>query len=295
MQLSCWMKHTLKITSLLVFLFLLTQLVGLKIISNYITVKEVVKEETFIEDGKVMVKKVVVKEEVFDELPYGIERPDMKEKTSYLQIIFAMVVATVLALILLKFQAMRLWKLWFFLSVFFTLLIAFNAFVNQAFALILALIFASFKTFKNNVVIHNFSELFIYGGLAVIFVPVVNIFSIIIILFFISIYDYIAVWKTKHMVRLAKFQARIKLFSGLLIPYGNKSAILGGGDMGFPLIFSGVLFKTYGWNAMIAVLTSTMALAYLLIKSEKSKYYPAMPFLTVGCLIGFVIIKLIFL
>jgi len=153
------MKHTLKITSLLVFLFLLTQLVGLKIISNYITVKEVVKEETFIEDGKVMVKKVVVKEEVFDELPYGIERPDMKEKTSYLQIIFAMVVATVLALILLKFQAMRLWKLWFFLSVFFTLLIAFNAFVNQAFALILALIFASFKTFKNNVVIHNFSWL----------------------------------------------------------------------------------------------------------------------------------------
>jgi presenilin-like A22 family membrane protease len=179
------------------------------------------------------------------------------------------------------------------LSVFFTLLIAFNAFINQAFALILALVFASLKTFKDNVIVHNFSELFIYGGLAVIFVPVVNIMSIVIILFLISIYDYIAVWKTKHMVRLAKFQARIKLFAGLLIPYGNKSAILGGGDLGFPLIFSGVLFKTYGWNAVIAVLTSTMALAFLLIKSEKSKYYPAMLFLTIGCLMGFVIIKLI--
>lgn len=292
MQLSRRMKHALRITILLILLFLLTQIIGLKIISNYITVKEVVKEEIVIEDGKEVVKKIIVKEEVFDELPYGIERPDIKEKTSYLQIIFAMVVATVLALILLKFQAMRLWKLWFFLSVFFTLLIAFNAFVNQLFALMLALVFASFKTFKNNVIIHNFSELFIYGGLAVIFVPVINITSIMIILFLISIYDYIAVWKTKHMVRLAKFQARIKLFAGLLIPYGNKSAILGGGDLGFPLLFSGVLFKTYGWNALIAVFTTTLALAYLLIKSEKSKYYPAMPFLTVGCLLGYMIVRL---
>jgi len=289
------MKHTIYITVVLIVLFFLTQTIGLKIISNYITVKEVVKQEVVLEDGKEVVKEVTVKEEVFRELPYGIERPDIKEKTSYLQIILAIAIATGLALILLKFQAMRLWKLWFFLSVFFTLLIAFNAFINQIGALVLALVLASIKTFKNNMFVHNLSELFIYGGLAVIFVPVVNVVSIVIILFLISIYDYIAVWKTKHMVRLAKFQARMKLFAGLFIPYGNKSAILGGGDMGFPLLFSGVLFKTYGWNALIAVLTTTIALAYLLIRSEKSKYYPAMPFLTVGCLIGFVIIKLIFL
>src|SRR3989338_6835035 len=289
------MKHTIYITAVLIVLFFLTQIVGLKIISNYIIVKEVVKEEVVLEDGKEVVKEITVKEEVFKELPYGLERPDIKEKTSYLQIILAIAIATGLALILLKFQAMRLWKLWFFLSVFFTLLIAFNAFINQIGALVLALVLASIKTFKNNMFVHNLSELFIYGGLAVIFVPVVNVVSIVIILFLISIYDYIAVWKTKHIVRLAKSQARMKLFAGLFIPYGNKSAILGGGDMGFPLLFSGVLFKTYGWNALIAVLTTTIALAYLLIRSEKSKYYPAMPFLTVGCLIGFVIIKLIFL
>lgn len=272
----------------------MTQIIGLKVISNYITIKEVVKEEIVIEDGREITKEVIVEEEVFEELPYGIERPKIKEKTSYLQIFFAMAIATTLALILLKLQALRLWKLWFFLSVFFTLLIAFNAFVSQIAALILALIFAGIKTFKNNFIIHNFSELFIYGGLAVIFVPVINLVSIIIILFLISIYDYIAVWRTKHMIRLAKFQARIKLFAGLLIPYGNKSAILGGGDMGFPLLFSGVLFKTYGWVALISVLTSAIALAYLLIKSEKNKYYPAMPFITIGCLLGFIIIKIIF-
>ncbi|MBS3151090.1 hypothetical protein J4443_01785 [Candidatus Woesearchaeota archaeon] len=285
------MKHTLGITIILIILFLLTQIVGLKIVSNYITVQDVVKKEIVIEDGREVVKEFIVKEEVFEELPYGIERPDMKEKTSYLQIVFALIIATTLALILLKLQALRLWKLWFFLSVFFTLLIAFNAFVNQFFALVIALILAGLKTFKNNMYIHNFSELFIYGGLAVIFVPVVNVVSMIVILFLISVYDFIAVWKTKHMIRLAKFQAKMKLFAGLFIPYGNKSAILGGGDMGFPLLFSGVLFKTYGWIALISVLTSAIALSYLLIKSEKSRYYPAMPFLTVGCLIGYIIIK----
>ncbi len=288
------MKHTTTITAVLIILFLLTQVIGLKTISNYIVVKDVVKKETVIEDGKEVVKEITVQEESFEELPYGLERPQVKEKTGYLQIALAMLMATILALILLKYRALRLWKLWFFLSVFFTLLIAFNAFISQTFALILALVFASFKTFKNNVVIHNFSELFIYGGLAVIFVPVVNLVSIIVILFLISIYDFIAVWKTKHMIKLAKFQAKIKLFAGLFIPYGNKSAILGGGDMGFPLLFAGVLFKTYGWNAIITVITSAIALTYLLIKSENNKYYPAMPFLTVGCLLGFIIIKVMF-
>lgn len=287
------MKHTLSITLVLILLFLMTQIIGLKVISNYITVKEVVKKEIVIEDGREIEKEIIVQEEVFEELPYGIERPEIKEKTSYIQIFFAIAIATALALILLKLQAFRLWKLWFFLSVFFTLLIAFNAFVNQIFALILALSFAIVKTFKNNMYVHNFSELFIYGGLAVIFVPIVNLVSIVVILFLISIYDYIAVWRTKHMIRLAKFQARMKLFAGLFVPYGNKSAILGGGDMGFPLLFAGVLFKTYGWVALISVLTSAVALAYLLVKSEKNKYYPAMPFITVGCLIGFIIIKLI--
>ena len=38
------MKHTLRITLILVVLFLLTQLTGLSVISQYITVDEVVKE-----------------------------------------------------------------------------------------------------------------------------------------------------------------------------------------------------------------------------------------------------------
>jgi len=286
------MKHTREVTLILILLFLMAQIIGLGIINSYIDVEKVIEKKIVIIDGKEETIEIIVEKETVDKLPYGIERPELKEKTSYLSIIFAVIIATILALILLKYQAMRLWKAWFFLSVFFTLMIAFNAFISSFFSLILALALAFLKTFKNNFYIHNFTELFIYGGLAAIFVPVMGIAAMIIVLVVISVYDFIAVFKTKHMIKMAKFQTKIKLFAGLYVPYGKKAAILGGGDLGFPLLFSGVVFRSYGWISLIIVLTSALALSYLLFKSEKNKYYPAMPYLTIGCLIGYGIIRL---
>jgi hypothetical protein len=120
------------------------------------------------------------------------------------------------------------------------------------------------------------------------------------------------------MIKLAEFQTSQKLFAGVFIPYelpkkstGKsskkvsvtvKSAILGGGDIGFPLIFSGVIFKslililpitTAFLQTLIISLTTSFALLWLFIKAEKDKYYPAMPIVTVGCLAGYAIIYII--
>lgn len=284
------MKHTFKVTLILTILFLFTQLIGLGIISQYITVEEVVKEVEIEKDGEIIKQEIIIKVENWEELPYDIERPDIESDTSYIVIIFSILVATFIAFILMRLEAKFLWRVWFFLSVWFTLSIAFNAFILQAAAVLLGLTLAYLKAFKPNVIMHNFTELFIYGGLAVIFVPILNITSIFILLFLISIYDIYAVWRSKHMIRMAKFQTKLKLFAGLLIPYGNnKTAILGGGDMGFPLLFTGVVFKTLGLEALIVILTTTISLFILLYKSEKNKYYPAIPFLSIGCLIGYLL------
>ncbi len=73
-----------------------------------------------------------------------------------------------------------------------------------------------------------------------------------------------------------------------MIPYGkNKEAILGGGDIGFPLIFTGVAMKTLGGKALVIPVFVSLALLLLLVKSEKKKFYPAMPILTLGCFIGY--------
>ena len=288
------MKHTFKITLIIIFLFLLTQITGLFIVSNYLSFEQIQKQVTLIEEGKEVNKTITELNETWTNLPYDIERPKLQDKISYLQIFISILLATALALLIIKWQKRKLWKLWFFLSVLLALTIAFNPFISQLFAFILALILTYIKVFRKNVIMHNFTELFIYGGLAAIFVPVLSITAMIILLIIISIYDMIAVWKTKHMISLAKFQASENIFAGLLIPYGkNKNAILGGGDMGFPLLFAGVLFKTFSWLSLIVVLTTTLALTILLLKSQKNKFYPAMPFLTAGCLLGYFILNLV--
>ncbi len=263
------MKHTWKITLILVGLFLLAQIIGLEITDSYISKSK--------------------------SLPYNIERPQFEEKTSYIPIFIIILIATGLAILLARFKAARMWKLWFFLSVWFTLLIAFSAFTYQFLALIIALLLAMYKAFRPNVFLHNFSELFIYGGLAAIFVPILSLWSISILLILISIYDAIAVWKTKHMISLAKFQSKVKVFAGLLIPYGKKNtAILGGGDIGFTLLFSGVVLKESNFlNALVVATTVSIALLLLLMLSKKNRFYPAMPFLTVGCFLGYVLTLLL--
>ncbi|OYT40867.1 hypothetical protein B6U80_02325, partial [Candidatus Pacearchaeota archaeon ex4484_26] len=72
-------------------------------------------------------------------------------------------------------------------------------------------------------------------------------------------------------------------------------AILGGGDVAFPLIFAGVILKTYNsflFGAIIAIF-ATFALFWLLTTARKGKFYPAMPFITTGCLIGYGLVWLI--
>ena len=262
------MKHTVKVTALIFLLFMTAHIIGLFVTNSYL---------------------------VDEVLPMGIERPEVSEEVSYIPIIIAIIIATAIILLLIKFNAFKIWKAWFFMAVTYALLISFSAFVQQYIALFMALTFAIFKVLRPNMWAHNISELFIYSGLAVVFVPILNLMSIGILLIVISVYDIIAVWKTKHMVKMAKFQTESKLFAGLLIPYDkNKFAILGGGDIGFPLLFSGVILKTSGmFEAMIVSLFAGIALVLLLTFSKKKKFYPAMPFLTAGCLVGWLITLLV--
>jgi len=298
------MKHTLKITIILVVVFLLAQIIGLAVTNEYIDHKTT--EET----GNV----------TWISLPYNISRPEVEEGTAFTAIIAAILVGTILVLILIKFGKVLWWKIWFFLAVAFCLTISFGAFIPQLAALFLAIILGIYKIARPTILIHNLTEIFIYGGLAAVFVPILNIYWGFALLLAISIYDAIAVWKSKHMISLAKFQAKSKVFAGLLIPYRKikkpqkikapvqikkvkvRTAVLGGGDIGFPLIFAGVVMKElmlqkpeligFLITLMIPACTA-IALLFLLIKGKQEHFYPAMPFLTAGCIVGFILVKLI--
>ena len=279
------MKHTIKITILLISIFLLAQLLGLVIIQNYIDVQKTAETGTT----------------TFEKLPLGIERPPVQPQYSFIYITLAVLIGTIILLILIKYNLKLIWKLWYFLAVLISLIIAFNAFIPTSIAIASAIIVAAWKLLRSNIIIHNLSELFIYGGLAAIFVPILNIFAAVMLLIVISLYDMYAVWKSKHMIAMAKFQSSNNMFAGFYLPYKKtekkkletKSAVLGGGDIAFPLLFTGTLFAQLGAIAFIIPVTTTIALALLLLKGKKDTFYPAMPFLTIGCLIGYGIIMAI--
>src|SRR3989344_3529976 len=141
------------------------------------------------------------------------------------------------------------------------------------------------------------------------FIPIIiGVLVGTVLLLLISGYDVFAVWKSKHMIKLADFQANSKVFAGLAIPYKKQlsskrakapasklaaAAILGGGDIAFPMLFAGTLLKSFSFpQVLLVVATATMALAVLLFIAKKGRFYPAMPVLTIGCLIGYWVLLL---
>ncbi|MBI2661425.1 hypothetical protein HYX09_04125 [Candidatus Woesearchaeota archaeon] len=304
------MKHTYNVILLLVGFFLLTQFVGLGIVSQYIDYRK------SMETGNIE----------WRSLPYDMERPEVEDQSiSFIPIVVAVLIGTLLVLWLVRINKPFIWRLWFFFTVLVTLSIAFAAFLDPLPAFLASFILTLLRIYRPNILTQNISEIFIYGGLASVFVPILNLFAAFMLLAIISVYDMIAVWKTKHMIRLAEFQKDSKVFSGLMVKYRmmtgstapkksglvklakmqktkSSIAVLGGGDMGFPLIFAGVVMKglmlqeaftSSFLKASIIPVTTAVALLILLINGQRNRYYPAMPFLSLGAVIGYFIILLL--
>ncbi|MBN2141734.1 hypothetical protein JW711_00235 [Candidatus Woesearchaeota archaeon] len=343
------MKHDFKVTLFLIAIFVVAQLVGLLLLSS--ALKEQVDEQG---------NRVVV----FDESKVG-EIPQMSGLGFLVYITLGVGIGTGLVLLLARFKRVNLWRIWFFLAVFIAIDFALKTVMPWAFAFFIAFILATWKIARPNVVVHNLSEILMYSGISVFLVPLLNsmqnsdvlgipgnIFWASLILVLISVYDFIAVFQSKHMVSMANFQTKSKVFAGLLIPYKAKAiegakelkaslkkaaaaaskslkspvqrmkqklprrfpdvkqpvdgerrtAILGGGDIAFPMLFIGTVMYHLAnkmpiqlalLESFIIVGTATAALATLFIVAKKDKFYPAMPILSAGCFVGYLIVLLI--
>jgi len=298
------MKHNLKITLVLLTMFLVTQFIGMFVINHYI-----VQENP---------------------LPYGMESPVAETSTDFYtsflpSILIAFVIAIFLLILLTKFKLAFILRLWFFFVIMIALGIFFRIFLPAGnyvglMALIFALPLAIIKVYKQNFLVHNMTELVIYPSIAAVFVPLLNVWTAIFLLVLISVYDMWAVWKSGIMQKMAKYQMNeLKVFGGLMIPYLSKGqkakvkklralkkqdpkkfeknhkevklkvnmAILGGGDVVFPIITAGVMLVNFGFiPALFVILGASLGLGYLLFFASPKKFYPAMPFITAGIFLG---------
>jgi len=300
------MKHSAKVVMILLGMFFVTQLIGLAVVHYYGPEYQLVVDE----NGKFIEKTVY-------NLPYGMEPPEgVTPSSTLVSIVMAIGIAVVFMLILMRYKAAIFLRLWFFIVVILALGVTINAILGSIpyasiIAILIAIPLAAIKIFKRNIIVHNVTELFIYPGIASIFVPLLNIWTVVLLLIIISIYDIYAVWHAGFMQKMAQYQIKeLKFFTGFFVPYlGPKEramiknakkndklkdkkvkvnvAILGGGDVIFPIILAGVVYNTLGLlSALIISVGATAALGWLFYISKKGKFYPAMPFISVGCFIA---------
>ncbi|MFP4567721.1 MAG: presenilin family intramembrane aspartyl protease [Candidatus Woesearchaeota archaeon] len=259
------MKHSTQVLILFIALFITTQVIGLGVLTKTAEIITTTTNET---------QQITVN---FNDTAVG-ERPEIEGMQTIIAIGIGVIIGTIILLLLSKFNKKNIWKHWFFLASTITMSVTFGAITNNfLFAWILAATLGAWKIYKPNFLVHNITELFIYPGIALLLVPLINVFYAFILLVLISIYDAYAVWRSKHMITMAKFAKDANLFPGLAINYnkttGNikslindntkdtnlkktkiynktkankqtkkeeiKTGILGGGDIAFPLIFAG--------------------------------------------------------
>jgi len=326
-------KHNWTVTLILITFFVLSQVFGLWLIN---------RESKLGIDPKTNMTAVT-----FSDTAIGA-RPQTTGSSSLIYILIAIAIGTGLVLLIVKFGKTNIWRSWFFFAVWMALAVSIGALIhiriwfNYDIAIVLAFILAAWKIFRPNILIHNITEVLMYAGIGLIIVPLFDVTWAIVLLLIISLYDMYAVWKSKHMVAMAQFQSKSNVFAGLMIPYTQdkddkvklvqpenmtrkgapkiragktspKNAILGGGDIAFPLIFIGsvmngmvlklhILNPTFALESIkataflqssIIIVTTTIALMLLFIFAKKGKFYPAMPFLTAGCLVGWAITLLL--
>jgi len=131
--------------------------------------------------------------------------------------------------------------------------------------------------------------------------------TVVFLLVCFSIYDFIAVYKTKHMVKMAKEMIESEAVLGIIVPktiFGLNSAlkeadprqgktlVLGAGDIVFPLIFASSLVPKGIYPALIVSIFSLIGLftGFLIFKSKRIRRpMPALPPIAFFSIIGYLI------
>ncbi len=255
------MKHSTKITALLIIIFLAHQLFALFIISRNI-------------------------QDVEEQYP--------ETELSYHAILFPIfiIIFSLLFIFLKKFGSII--KYWHLLALTLCTFLTLSSMIEQWIAIILSILIIALRKKCNNQVLDNLSELLVYPALVLVLLPLFNTLSMIVLLVIISVYDILAVYYSKHMVVLAKTQLKSGIFSGIKISIGKNTALIGGGDIAFSMLFACSIFRDYGFfGAILSIIFSALALLLLLTLADKKKFYPAMPFITIGSIIGFSLTLLI--
>lgn len=234
---------------------------------------------------------------------------------SFWRFLLYFLLSTLLILLLIYIQKFKktkgiFFKIFFILSVFWGSLLFLSLWIPPIFALIL-ICFLVFNWLKNPLVwLHNLVVILGIAGVGAVLGFKLTPWIIAFLLIIFSIYDVIAVYKTKHMVKMAKAMVETGTIFGLIAPFkisdfkaslkkvkpGGNFLILGGGDVIFPLVFSVSLIPQGIINSFVVAFFALIGLFisfWFLISQKTRAPIPALPPIALFSLIGFLILLIL--
>ena len=218
---------------------------------------------------------------------------------------FGIGTAIVLGLIRIMHGGLLL-RLFFLFALFSGILITTSVFIPNTWALIFSLSLVSFYVIWPRVWFHNLILILTLPGIATLLGASLNPWTAVLILIIMSVYDYVAIYKSKHMVRMTKAMISGRAIFAMIFPkhwHGFKSHLneahpgegfmmLGTGDFVFPLI---MVTSAYAISPVAAWLVFSFALIGLLLMhlifvSQKIRRpMPALPPLAAFSIFGFLL------
>lgn len=158
--------------------------------------------------------------------------------------------------------------------------------------------------------LHNFCLVLAMAGLGSTLGLNFKPLMVVAFLVFFSIYDFIAVYKTKHMVKMAKEMVKSGGILGFVIPQkfsdftaslkgvkpGGKFLILGGGDVVFPLLLAVSLVPQSIFYSLLVAIFSLIGLLFVFFIFAKQKTrqpIPALPPIALFSILGYLLTILI--
>ena len=280
----------MKTVFVLIAFFLITQLLGLYVGNQYLQAIKV------------------------GEAPPALENPESIENSFYLFGYIILSTMGILVLIKIRKSMIRVLEAFvIFMASWFTFdfLIPFDIWYLSL-GFFLALILTAWKMLRPSILNQDIAAIISGAGVGALLGASLGILPSIVFILILSCYDFVSVFITKHMVRMAKaLTERPTAFTVAAPPElkdfklkytGAKKAKkkfhifqLGVGDMVIPLMFAvSVLSKFSLINAIASVIGSIIALLSLIyFMSKKPQPMPALPFITFGTFAGFLISLLI--
>lgn len=204
-------------------------------------------------------------------------------------------IATVLIIFGLKYlKGGSIFKGLMAFLVFYGSWVVFSVFIPDLIAMVLAIILVALRFKIANILTQNLAMMIAIAGISAMIGSELPIYGVIILLAVLSIYDFIAVFKTKHMVSMFKgmyekgapftviipekikhVKAEIKKTK----PGEGKFLMLGTGDLAFPIILAVSVIQT-GLINSFAVISGAfigLILVHSLLMSGKFEAIPALP------------------